>query len=78
MKNTDNVLFARLTGFEEFRHTLKNVLKLVLLDEEKGCRECSARSGCCPGRHGLCRDCGTRKNIFELKVMISQLEGMGL
>ncbi len=74
MKNIDNVLFVRPISFEEDYYPLK----LMLLDEEEGCRECSARSGCDPDRHGLCRDCSTRKNIFELKTMISQLEEMGL
>lgn len=78
MKNIDNILCFLQIGPEEFWPRLKNVMGLVLLDEEEGCGECSARSGCDPDRHGPCRDCSTRRNIFELKAMISQLEEMGL
>ncbi|MBD5480518.1 MAG: hypothetical protein HDR14_14750 [Lachnospiraceae bacterium] len=71
MKNIDKILYLLLLG-----ESLKDFLGRMLLDKEESCRECSARSGCDPDRHGLCRDCSTRRNIFELKNMISHLEEM--
>ena len=78
MKNIDNILCFLQIAPEEFWKGFKDIMGLVLLDEEEDCGKCSTCSGCDPDRYGLCRDCSTRKNIFELKAMISQLEEMGL